>query len=119
MTTANPKGCITVIASQDLTAKQYRAITNAGAVAGAGAKALGILQNNPPSGRAATICTEHLSKAVAGATIAKDAELAADANGAFITATTGQFVLARAMESAVVGDIFQVLVQSGSSAKAP
>lgn len=115
MTTANPKGNVTVIASQDLSTKQYLAITNAGAVAGLGGKALGILQNNPNTGQAATVCTEHLSKAKAGATIAKDADLMADANGALITAaTTGSHIIAKAMESAVVGDLFQVKMNPNS-----
>lgn len=114
MTTANPKGNVTVIASQDLRTKQYKAITNAGAVAGLGGKSLGILQNNPNTGQAATVCTEHLSKAVAGATITKDADLMADANGDLITATGDNvWVIAKAMESAVDNDIFQVLMLPG------
>lgn len=120
MTTANPKGCITVTASADLSAKQYKAITNAGAVCGAGAKALGILQNNPTSGQAATVCTEHLSKAVAGGNIAKDADLMSDANGDLVTATgSAVWVIARAMESAVDNDIFQVLVLTTGAKQLP
>jgi hypothetical protein len=118
MTTANPKGNVTIIASQNLSAQQYRAVTNAGAVAGAGGKPLGILQNKPQSGQAATVCTEHLSKAVAGATIAKDADVMSDATGAMVTAATvGSYIVGRAMESAVAGDIFQIMVLTVTGAR--
>jgi hypothetical protein len=120
MTTANPKGNITVIASADLAAQQFRAVTNAGAVCANGAKALGILQNNPASGQAATVCTEHLSKAVAGGNIAKDADLMSNGSGALVTATGASvWVVARAMEAAAAGDIFQVLVTTTSGKQLP
>lgn len=118
MTTANPKGNVTVIASQNLTAKQYHVVTNAGAAAGAGGKSLGILQNKPASGQAATVCTEHLSKAKAAGTIAKDADVMANADGALITAATvGSYIVGTAMESAVAGDVFQIMVKTVTGAR--
>ncbi|MCL4715471.1 MAG: hypothetical protein KJZ75_11220 [Hyphomonadaceae bacterium] len=82
--------CITRIAGADLSAKQYTAVkqNSSGQVvaAGAGEKALGILQNKPTSGQAATVAVGGVSKWIAGGVVAPDAEVAADADGKAKTA---------------------------------
>lgn len=83
---------------------QYRGVkrTATGVVlcGAADAAFLGILQDNPALGRTATVKAGGRSKAVAGAAIAINALLTTDAAARFVTATTGQRVHARALESA-------------------
>jgi len=82
-----------------------------GDVSGAGAKALGIVQNNPSQGEAGEVMILGVSKAkigVGGATLGQ--ELMVSAVKTLIPATSGNYVLARALESASSGDIATVLL---------
>lgn len=84
-----------------------------GAPSGVGVPGLGIVQNNPMVGEAGLVMTDGVSKAVAGGTIALDALLMIkDASGSLITATSTNYAVAKALESAVSGDIFAVLVKN-------
>ncbi len=82
--------CITRIAGADLRTKQYYAVKQNSdgevVLAGAGEKALGILQNAPNENQAATVAVAGISKWVAGGVVAPDAEVAADASGKAKTA---------------------------------
>jgi hypothetical protein len=82
---------ISVVAAADHRTNQYRfmAVDNAGKVAraGAGAFALGVLQNNPNADQAATIRVEGISKVVAGAAVAVGSLVASDSAGRAIVAT--------------------------------
>lgn len=80
--------------------------------AGAGVPVLGVLQNNPMLGEAATVMCGGITKLIAGGTIAVGALIAADANGHAVTAATGAYAVGVALESAVANDIFTVLLQS-------
>lgn len=82
-------------AGADLSAKQYYAVqlttTETVTMADATVRTLGILQNEPLSGEAASVCLLGISRAItdgnAGAIAAMDA-LASDANGKLVKTTT-------------------------------
>lgn len=66
--------------------------------------AIGILQDDPATGEAGTIKTDGVSKGQAGAAFTNRALLTTDATGRLVTATTGQNVVARALEAATAAD---------------
>lgn len=72
---------ITVAAAADLSAKQFFFVKADGNLAGAGAEALGVLQNDPKSGAAAAIRVMGVSKVVYGGTVAVGDLLSSDASG--------------------------------------
>jgi hypothetical protein len=95
----------TVLASGDLSASQYRMIVLDGsgnaALAGANARAYGVLQTKPTAaGQASTVARNGISKCVAGAAYAVGVLLATDANGRVVLATTGQNVVGIARKAA-------------------
>lgn len=114
MATENSVSSITLLAAADLSASQYRvAQVNASgqaALCGATGVAVGILQNKPASGRAATVAFHGVSKAIAGATVAAGARVTSDANSAVITATTGDSSLGVALTGGAAGDVISVLI---------
>jgi hypothetical protein len=75
---------ITLTAAADLSAKQFHAVkvdsNGAAALAGAGENVIGVLQNKPASGQAASVRVYGITKLVAGAAITKGAVVAADAS---------------------------------------
>lgn len=85
---------ITLLAAADLSAKQFYAVkvdsNGAAAVAGAGEFSVGIVQNDPTSGKAATVRVGGISKATAGDTINKGDLVAANASGKLVVATKGR-----------------------------
>jgi hypothetical protein len=100
---------------------QYRGvkITSTGVVlCGANDAAfLGVLQNDPKSGAAATVKVQDTSKAIAGGAITNGAKVTTDAAGRFVAATTGQNVCGRARSAAAAsGDQFSLLIQPGGLA---
>ena len=114
---------VTEIAGADLSAAQFLAVklTSTGLViAGAGDFALGILQNKPANGQAATVRIDGKSKFVAGGAVTKGALLASDAAGkakaATAGATTSSNVIAQATEAAAgAGQIIGVyLTRAGA-----
>ena len=78
----------------------------------AGSAILGIIQNNPQIGEAAQVMVSGVSKALSAGTIAIGAILMVNSAGAFVTATSGNYGVAQALESAVTGDVFTVLLKS-------
>lgn len=122
---------LSLVAAADLSAKQYRAVkvdsNGKAAVAGAGEAAIGILQNDPISGQAATVATVGArSKALAGGNITAGNYVAADANGAVVAATLGRVntsdaggavdavigsnIIGIALNGGVANDIITVLI---------
>lgn len=81
---------ITRLAGADLSSSQYHFVkldTNGEVVlSGAGEDAIGVLQNKPADGQAATVRVGGLSKVVAGAAITAGARVASDASGKAKTA---------------------------------
>lgn len=112
---SNPILNITLIAAADLSAKQYYAVkvdsAGKGALAGAGERAAGILQNVPESGKSGTVMVFGISKAVYGATVAAGAALMVNASGQLITATAGNFIVGTALEAGAVNEVHNVLLQ--------
>jgi len=109
--------CITAEAGSDLSAKQYRFVDMASdaavdAVSAAGGDAIGVLQNDPAAGKAATVAVAGVSKVVLGGTVAAGARVQADGNGAAITAASGDIVLGRLLTGGVAGDVCELLLLS-------
>jgi regulator of RNase E activity RraA len=110
-------------AGADLSAGQFRFVTLAADgqvdLATNGAAAVGVLLNEPnAAGRAATVAIAPAGVLVeAGGTITAGDEIAADADGVAITATTGDVVLGYAREDGVSGQIIRVdLISGGNTA---
>ena len=101
-------------AAADLSAKQFYAMTvdssSEIAVAGAAANIAGILQNKPVAGVAASVQTDRISKAVAGALVAAGAFLEIDSSGRFITLASGISVAQALSGAAAADDLFTVLL---------
>jgi len=115
MATEDLGKCMTFTAGESLSSDQFKIVkldTN-GAVIKATAKTdvpVGILQNNPPSGGAASVCIEGKSKLIGGAALTIGAEVGADSlgMGTAITVAAGGTVYNYAAA--------RVLVASGGSA---
>lgn len=115
MATDNRLISISVPASADLSASQFRFLqvnsSGQAALAGATGIAVGVLQNKPPAaGRPATMGYTGVSKVIAGGTVAAGARVTSDANSAAITATTGDSVAGLALTGGVSGDLISVLI---------
>lgn len=77
-----------------------------------GGLSLGILQNNPSQGEAGTVMVLGISKAKIGTGgAALNQELMDSGSQTLIPATTGHYVIATALETAVAGDIATVLLR--------
>ena len=105
---------ITLRAGGDLSANQFKFVkVNASGLAvacGAGEAAVGVLQDDPrAAGRPALVAIGGVVKTKAEGTIAAGADVASDADGGAVAATTGQIVLGTAITGGVSGDIISVL----------
>jgi hypothetical protein len=120
MATENRLQTITLVAAADLSAEQFTHIEAGAVQAGAGEKAVGILQNKPTSGQSATIAIAgSISKVVAGAAVSAGAQVASDATGRAVTATTSDVVTGTALTAAGAADeIFEVLLAEGTTVSA-
>lgn len=104
-------------AGADLTNQQFRAMAmNANGqavVAGAAAQSIGVLQNNPPNGGAATVRQNGATKmVVGGVAIAINARIGVDAAGAARAAAAGDAVIGRARTAGAAAAL--ITVQLGS-----
>lgn len=104
-------------AGADLSADQYRALVlnTSGELIKAGANGQVIGFNHSRAAALGEVVelasTGGGAKAIAGATITANDRLKSDANGALIAITADtDFACARALESAVAGDVFEVYV---------
>lgn len=104
---------LTLVAGANLTANQYRAVvvnnTGKAALAGAGSRVVGVLQNKPDNGQAAEIMVLGVTKAIYGGTVTAGAALESNASGQLVAQTTGQ-VVGIALESGVSGEVHPVLL---------
>jgi hypothetical protein len=110
--------CITAEAAADLSTKQYHFVaynssSQVASVASAGAEADAVLQDKPAAqGRACSIAISGVSKVVASAAITAGAAVTSNNAGRAQTATTGNRVLGKALESAsAAGDVIKVLLK--------
>lgn len=109
---------ITFKAGADLSASQFAPVklganVNEVVLAGANEEAIGILQNTPTAGKAASVRLAGTSKVKASAAIAKGAAVVAAANGKVVTAgVQPQNILGLALEAAAAdGDIIEMVLR--------
>lgn len=116
MATYQALQCISVPASADLSARQFRFMTiNASgqlAASTAGAKSDGVLQDKPnAAGVAGALAIDGVSMVQVGAAVTAGDDIAVGTNGVGLTATTGDIVVGRALESGSGnGSIIPVLI---------
>ena len=107
---------ISAVAGADLSSSQFKFVesNSSGTVTvtnAAGEYALGVLQNNPASGQAATVAIGGISKVVLGGTVAINDQISTDASGRAIAATTGHKIVGIARKGGAVGEIGSVLLR--------
>lgn len=108
MTVERDYDTITVVASQDLTGHQFKAVDLAGGVGVTTAGAVGILRTKPETGDHATVAYKGQIKAIAGAAVASGAQVGVTASGFLITVTTSAYC-GVALAAAGSGDLFPLL----------
>lgn len=110
----------TFIAGEDLSSAQFKFVTlesdgQVDLADAAGERAIGVLLNEPTSGKAATVAMTGKVMVVAGAAVTAGAALQTDASGDAITAAAGDYVMGYALEDAVDGQVFAIeLIQGGN-----
>ena len=104
------------VAAADLSGNQYYAASvgaSGVALAGANAQIDGVIQGQPGAGDPVKLVYTGVTKAHAGAAIAKGALVATDAAGKFVTAASTNNAVGRAIEAAGAdGDIFTLLLKT-------
>lgn len=118
MSTSEVMVTATFLGGADLTANQFRPVIMSadGMIDPAGDAAepvVGIQVSEPSTdavGTAVTVCIGGICKVVAGGTITAGDALATDTGADVATAATGEARIGIALESAVVNDIFRMLV---------
>jgi len=114
--------CTSVIAGEDLSARQFHCVklnpSGQMILSGAGENALGILQDKPASGQVGAVCGLGKSMAVLGAIVTPGQNLTPDADGKLVPATGSDAVVAVAAESGSAGDICSVYVLSRATSGA-
>tara|TARA_R110000737_G_scaffold204632_2_gene223421 strand:- start:2598 stop:2969 length:372 start_codon:yes stop_codon:yes gene_type:complete len=112
----------TYIAGADLSSSQYLFVKVSGAnvvVAGDGEAAVGVLWNDPTSGKAASVVRGGDPHVYAGAAIAAGIDIASDAAGKAVAATTGDIILGTTRAAAAAsGDLVQINFITGGNAAA-
>lgn len=103
-------------AGADLSAKQFTFLTvnSSGKVVSpsAGAFADGVLFNNPTSGQMASVAMEHgqIVKVVCAGSISAGGNIATDANGKAVAASTsGHIIVAKALEAGAANRVISIL----------
>ena len=114
---------LAVKAGADLSAAQYKAVkfdVNGNIVlAGAGEDALGILQDDPANGQVGTVKVYGVSKAIAGAAVARGAQVTPDAQGRVVAAAMGNTVIGKTLAAATgANEVIPVLVINGGTVHA-
>lgn len=83
------------------------------AVAQAGQRSIGVMQNTPASGEVAVVQVSGITKAFAGGTITAGQAVSINSAGKFIAATDNDYAVGVAHASAVANDIFPVRLTGG------
>ncbi len=98
-----------VIATADLSTHQYKFVTLGGALCGDGA--LGFpLVDKPANGGVGTLVLVGKAKITCGGTVAAGADVASNASGLAVDATSGEEVLGIMLEAGVANDVAMMLV---------
>lgn len=112
MATMNSVETRSMIAGSDLSSSQFFFVSLSGDgevdVTGDGAEAFGVLYNQPESGGAATVVISGRVLVEAGGTVTQGGDVASDANGNAVDATTGDIILGKAYEAGVDGQIIAI-----------
>ncbi len=104
---------ITVVASQDLTGHQFKAVGLHGGVGVTAALAVGILQTKPADGDHMTVAYRGHMKAISGAAINSNAPVTIAASGFLVAYTPagsgGLGAVGRCLTQAGSGDLFDLI----------
>jgi hypothetical protein len=110
-------------AGEDLSSAQFKFVTleadgNVDLADAAGERAVGVLLNKPDAaGKAATVAMTGKVMVVAGGSVTAGDEIATDASGDAVTASSTNIVMGYALEDAVDGQVFAIeLIQGGNAA---
>jgi len=107
------------VAGSDLSAKQFRFVSLAadGAVdaTGAGDAAAGVLLNDPAAAGAAGVAYDGRVTVVCGGTVTRGGEVASDAAGEAVDATTGDAILGYALETGADGQVITIELARGNT----
>ncbi len=110
----------TFIAGESLATSQFKFVTlesdgQVDLADAAGERCLGIVENDPASGEAATIVMSGKTRITCGGTVAAGAQLQTDASGDAITAASGDVSMGYALEAGVAGQVIAMeLIQGGN-----
>lgn len=110
----------TFIAGESLATSQFKFVTlesdgQVDLADAAGERCLGIVENDPASGEAATVVMSGKTRIVCGGTVAAGAQLQTDASGTAITAASGDVSMGYALEAGVAGQVIAMeLIQGGN-----
>jgi len=105
MTVERHYDTLTIVASQDLTGHQFKAVDQSGGVAINSLIAMGIARNKAAVGDHLTVAYKGQMKAFAGAAIASGAQVGVTASGFLISVVTSRYV-GICLTAAGSGDIF-------------
>ncbi len=118
MAISENKTCITLVAAADLSAKQYYFVAvdtdGKAALTGDDGNPIGVLQNKPAAGEAATICIDGVTPVYVGTESGLGAgyNVGCDSNSAAKVSDTGSYRLGVSLEDPTAdGDIISMLFQ--------
>lgn len=108
------------VAGEDLTGKRYLAgvLNTDGEIVqatSAGGRIDGVILDESPEGISASICYGGVERVILGGTVAINDELAVDAAGKFVTATTGNVVVGKALLAGDADDIATAIIYGADS----
>jgi hypothetical protein len=116
-----PRFAWTVPAAVDLTTSQFLLVKyvpgtdSVTPVTAITDKPLGVLNNAPIAGDSAEVVMSGVTKVKLGATVAIDDQVGAKADGSVITwAATGTYLIGRALEAGVIGQIISVAISTAA-----
>lgn len=108
---------IPVVATEDLSDTQYKAIDIDGTIAQAGTTPIGIQQNKGVSGRDITAGYAGRSRYYAGAAVAAGARLTVTTSGWFTTVASGGQIVGRALAAVSSGGIGEGIFNFATNAE--
>ena len=115
--TINEFGNLPFVTDDTLSDKEARFVTVGASgvvsVAGAGAKADGVLRNNPVTGEAPVVGMDGFPYVVAGEALSIGDVVASDANGAAVVTTTGDAEMGKVLEAAASGEKARIKLYDG------
>tara|TARA_Y100001938_G_C8073324_1_gene424446 strand:+ start:1670 stop:2050 length:381 start_codon:yes stop_codon:yes gene_type:complete len=125
MATQESLKCITLEAGADLSGDQYKFVKlSAGKAVLCSAATdipVGVLQNKPASGAAATVAVSGVTKLLSGGTISSGDQLGTDGSGTGDTKTsadTTEYVCGTALADASSGEVLSALINTEAPHKA-